>query len=147
MAWHWTIFGTFIWKLCRQYLWSLDIKNMYSPILKNCKSSCKSTNCQNLPSFFCQKCSKSHQIQIEDVYFSSWHRHSYINNVIIKRNGILLLKLFLLTVRKILLKFEAEGNFFEITRTIYSSSERSEKFLVTECCLKLVPWGSSYLRI
>ena len=35
-----------------------------------------------------------------------------------------------------LLKFEAEGReffkIFEITRTIYSNSERSEQFLVTE---------------
>ena len=28
-----------------------------------------------------------------------------------------------------LLKFEAEGREFEITRTIYSNSERSEQFL------------------
>ena len=35
------------------------------------------------------------------------------------------------------MKFEAEGRefakFFEITRTIFSSSERSEQFSVTEC--------------
>jgi hypothetical protein len=30
-----------------------------------------------------------------------------------------------------LLKFEAEGKIFEITRTIYSNSERSEQFLLT----------------
>ena len=56
-------------------------------------------------------------------------------------NGILLPKLFSLTVRKKcssdrekLLRFEAEGRefakSFNITRTIYSNSERSEKFLV-----------------
>ena len=39
--------------------------------------------------------------------------------------------------RQKLLKFEAEGQefakFLVITRTIYSNSERSEQFLVTEC--------------
>ena len=39
--------------------------------------------------------------------------------------------------REKLLKFEAEGpricKIFEITGTIYSNSERSEQFLVTEC--------------
>ena len=39
--------------------------------------------------------------------------------------------------REQLLKFEAEGREFsknfEIRRTIYSNSERSEQFLVTEC--------------
>ena len=43
------------------------------------------------------------------------------------------------TDREKLLKFEAEGReffkIFEITRTIYSNSERSKQFLVTECCL------------
>jgi hypothetical protein len=42
-----------------------------------------------------------------------------------------------------LLKFEAEGRefakFLEITRTIYSNSERSEQVLVTECFLTC-PW-------
>ena len=63
-------------------------------------------------------------------------------------NGILLPKLFWPTVRKNcssdqekLWKFEAEGreiaNFLEITRTIYSSNERSEQFLVTECFFNL----------
>ena len=62
------------------------------------------------------------------------------------KNGILLPKLFWSTVRKNcstdqekVLKFKAEGRefeiFFEIIRTINSSSERSENFLVTECCL------------
>ena len=39
--------------------------------------------------------------------------------------------------RENLLKFKAEiqGENFEITRTIYSKSERSLKFLVTECFL------------
>ena len=41
-----------------------------------------------------------------------------------------------------LLKFEAEGwefaLIFEITRTIYSNSERSEQFLVTECFCNLL---------
>ena len=57
-------------------------------------------------------------------------------------NGILFPKLFRPTVRKNcssdwekLLKFEAE--IFEITRTIYSNSERSEQFLVTECFFNL----------
>ena len=43
--------------------------------------------------------------------------------------------------REKLLKFEAEGREFakefEITRTIYSNSERSEQFLVTECFFSL----------
>ena len=43
------------------------------------------------------------------------------------RFGILLPKLFDPTVRKN----------FEITRSIYSSSERSEEFLVTECFCNL----------
>ena len=40
--------------------------------------------------------------------------------------------------REKLLKFEAEGREFakiNITRTIYSNSERSEQVLVTECFL------------
>jgi hypothetical protein len=44
--------------------------------------------------------------------------------------------------REKLLKFETEGREFckkiEITRTIYSNSERSEHFLVTECFFKLL---------
>ena len=67
-----------------------------------------------------------------------------IQTLIHSRYGILLLKIFLLTVRKNcssdrekLLKFEAEGKIFEITRTIYSNSERSEQFLVTECFFNL----------
>ena len=58
------------------------------------------------------------------------------------RTGILLPKLFWPNVgkncssdREKLLKFKAEGRefvfFFEITRTIYSNSERPEQFLVT----------------
>ena len=39
--------------------------------------------------------------------------------------------------REKLLNFEAEGKIFEITRTIYSNSERSEQFLVTECFFNL----------
>ena len=43
--------------------------------------------------------------------------------------------------REKLLKFEAEGREFaknfEVTRTIYSNSERSEQFLVTECFFNL----------
>ena len=61
-------------------------------------------------------------------------------------NGVLLPKLFWPTVRKknVLVieknfwnsRLKAENlKFFEITRTIYSSSERSEQFLVTECFL------------
>ena len=63
-------------------------------------------------------------------------------------NGILLPKLFWPTVRKNcssdwekILIFEAEGREFakkfEITRTIYSNSERSEQFLLTECFFNL----------
>ena len=61
--------------------------------------------------------------------------------MVCKISGILLPKLFLPTVRKNcssdrekLLKFEADAKnlqIFEITRTIYSISERSEQFLVT----------------
>ena len=43
--------------------------------------------------------------------------------------------------REKLLKFETEGrefeNFFEITRTIYSNTERSEQLSVTECFFNL----------
>ena len=64
----------------------------------------------------------------------------FIMKILVKI-GVLLPKLFWPTVRKKnssvwekLLKFEAEGQEFEkkiaITRTIYSSSERSEQFLV-----------------
>ena len=63
-------------------------------------------------------------------------------------NGILIPKLFWPAVRKKcfcnqekLLKFEAEcrgfAKIFEITRTIYSNSERSEQFFVTECSFNL----------
>ena len=63
-------------------------------------------------------------------------------------NGILLPKLFWPTVRKNCSKwsrknFEIWGwraricKIFEITRTIYSNSERSEQFLVTECFFNL----------
>ena len=76
------------------------------------------------------------------------------------RNGILLPKLFWPNVRKNcssdrenLLKFEAEGREFakkirSLFRTIYSNSERSEHFLVTEyfCNLFLGPRGFWYLR-
>ena len=59
------------------------------------------------------------------------------------RNGILLPILFRPTVRKNyssdqekLLKFKSEGKEFEnFLRTIYSTSENSEQFLVTECFL------------
>ena len=64
------------------------------------------------------------------------------------RNGILLLKLFWPTVRKKMFwwsrkTFEIRGwkprifKIFEITWTIYSNSERSEQFLVTECFFNL----------
>ena len=61
-------------------------------------------------------------------------------------NGILLPKLFRPIVRKNcssdrekLLKFEAEGQEFlrSLYRTIYSNSERSEQFLVTDCFFNL----------
>ena len=51
------------------------------------------------------------------------------------RNGILLPNLFWPIVRKN----------FEITRAIYSNSERSEQILETECFFKLVPGGFSDL--
>ena len=59
--------------------------------------------------------------------------------------GILLPKLFWPTVRKNcssdrekLLKFEAESReFSKFLRSIYSNSERSEQFLVTECFFNL----------
>ena len=65
------------------------------------------------------------------------------------RYGILLPKLFWPTVRKNcssdrekIVKFEAKGQEFaknfEITRTIYSNSERSERLLVTECFFNLL---------
>ena len=49
-------------------------------------------------------------------------------NLLRRWYGILLLKLFWPTVRKIVLVIEKN---FEITRTIYSNSGRSEQFLVT----------------
>ena len=65
-----------------------------------------------------------------------------------EKNGTLLPKLFLPTVRKNcssdrenFLKFETEGRkFAKITRsrTICSNSERSEQFLVTECFFNLI---------
>ena len=61
------------------------------------------------------------------------------------RNGILLPKLFWPTVRKICSSDREKlwgwrpriWKFFEITWTIYSNSERSEQFLVTECFFNL----------
>ena len=54
-------------------------------------------------------------------------------------NGILLPKSTLRkkcsSDREKLLKFDAEGQKFEVT--IYSNSERSEQFLVTECLFNL----------
>ena len=66
----------------------------------------------------------------------------------LSHNGILVPKLFWLTVRKNSSSdrkkpFEIRGwrprvfKTFEITRTIYSNSERSEQFLVTECFFNL----------
>ena len=49
-------------------------------------------------------------------------------------NGILLPKLFWPTVKKIV---KWSRIFFKIIRTIYSNSERSEQFLVTECVFNL----------
>ena len=47
-------------------------------------------------------------------------------------------KLFWPTVRKIVLVIEKKLNkIFEINRTIYSNSERSEQFFVTKCFFKL----------
>ena len=45
----------------------------------------------------------------------------------------------------VLVKFQAERNFFEITRTIHSNSERSEQLLITEWFFLLVLKGLSYL--
>ena len=84
-----------------------------------------------------------------DLIFNSLYMSVISLNISSKhrsfRNGILLPKLFRPTVRKKcssghenLLKFKAEGeNFqnFEIIRTIYSNSERSEPFVVKECFL------------
>ena len=63
------------------------------------------------------------------------------------RNGILLPKLFWPAEKKMFnwvwKTFEIRGwrpricEFFEIIRTIYSNSERSEQFLVTECFFNL----------
>ena len=55
------------------------------------------------------------------------------NNIVCKKNGILLPKLFWPTVRKNSSsdweKLKAEGQeFAKITRTIYSNSESSEEF-------------------
>ena len=60
-------------------------------------------------------------------------------------NGILLPKLFWPTLRKncssdqekFFWNSRLKAKFFEITRTIYSNSERSEQFLVTECFFNL----------
>ena len=68
-------------------------------------------------------------------------------------NGILLPKLFWLTVRK-KCSSDREKNWgwkprickiSEITRTIYSNIERWEQFLVTECFFYLVHGGLSDL--
>ena len=54
---------------------------------------------------------------------------------VMSNSGILLPKLFWPTVRK---NCSSDWeNLFEITRTIYSNSERSEQFLVTECFFNL----------
>ena len=42
-----------------------------------------------------------------------------------------------------LLKFEAEGKTFEITRTIYSNNERSEQFLKKKMLFQLISEGFS----
>ena len=71
-------------------------------------------------------------------------------------NGVLLPKLFWPTVRKNCSidwekKFEIRGwrprifKNFGITRTIYSNSEMTEQFLVTECFLNFFPGGFSDL--
>jgi hypothetical protein len=82
------------------------------------------------------------------MFFTDKSRLESFNLPMIGSNGILLPKLFWPTVRKNcssdrekLLKFEAECWEFkkkiEITRTIYSNSEGSEQFLVTECFFNL----------
>ena len=85
--------------------------------------------------------------------FERWHLAS-INNLVyiiiwkLVRHVILLPKLFWPTVRKKLFywsrkTFDIRGwrprifKNFEITRTIYSNSERSEQFLLTECFFNL----------
>ena len=69
------------------------------------------------------------------LWARSWKKWPLLSN-----NGILLLKLFWPTVRRNC-SSDREKLFwklFEITRTIYSNSERSEQFLVTECFFNLV---------
>ena len=46
----------------------------------------------------------------------------------------------------VLVKFQAEGKIFEITRTIHSNSDRSEQFLITECFFLLVSYIYSRLQ-
>ena len=72
------------------------------------------------------------------------------------KNGILLPKLFWPTVRKIILvikknfwnSWPSASNLqnFEITRTIYSNSERSEQFLVTECFFTCSYYNTLFCR-
>ena len=89
--------------------------------------------------------SRLHIYQSQWFFMTEWG-YEKLNNV--KIIGILLPKLFWPTVRKKLFywsrkTFEIEGwrpricKNFEITWTIYSNSERSEQFLVTECFFNL----------
>ena len=93
-------------------------------------------------SFF--KCSKFNPCQIILLeYLLKWSKKPKNANFFLNENGILLPKLFWPIVRKNcssdrekLLKFRGWRpkicKNFEITRKIYSNSERSEQFLVTE---------------
>ena len=60
------------------------------------------------------------------ISFSALFVHAY-------RNGILLLKLFSPIVRNNCFSDREICKIFEIIGTIYSNSERSKQFLVTEC--------------
>ena len=87
----------------------------------------------------------------EKILHNFWLANFWLPNfwlVLSAKNGILLPKLFWPTVRKKCSSdwknlFEIWGlrpkicKIFEITRTIYSNSERSEQILVTECFFNL----------
>ena len=66
-------------------------------------------------------------------------------HIVVSLNGILLPNFFWLLWEKIVLVIEKKfwnsrlkAENFEITRTIYSTSERSEQFLLTECFFNLI---------
>ena len=84
----------------------------------------------------------SYKTQTNPTCICCDNQHNLITRYI-NWNRILLPKLFWPTVRKKCPTFEIRGwrpricKIFEITRTIYSNSERSEQFLVTECFFNL----------